>query len=77
MLEEHCYRLKGFLYLDNEPEKAYKAFKNCLELGSDHVWDYYEMAKLEKSFGNHDEYQRYISYCQEILPFEPLFKNTF
>jgi tetratricopeptide (TPR) repeat protein len=76
ILKEHCYRLKGLLYGEKYPELSYNAFKKCLELGSDHVWDYYETAKLDKIFGNITEYEKNISYCQEILPFEPMFKTS-
>lgn len=68
-LKEHCYRFKGLINLEIQPGKALSFFKKSVELGSENVWDFFNLAGLEKKFGNNDESKKYFDYCRELLPF--------
>jgi len=69
ILKEQCYRWKAIGF------KSLSYYKECIEFGSTHVFDFYETALLEKEAGNLKEYNNLINHCQKILPFEEKFIN--
>jgi len=73
ILKEQCYRWKAIAFKNTSEQEAILYFRECIEFGSSHVFDFYDLAILEKNAGNLKKYNDLMSHCQEILPFEEKF----
>ncbi|MBC7472734.1 MAG: glycosyltransferase [Candidatus Sericytochromatia bacterium] len=76
LMIEHLYRLKALIHLKyKDYDNSIINFKECLNLGSENVWDYFEVSHIYRKVGNIKQYRKYLTYCKSILPFEPKFND--